>query len=80
MDLYRVFHAGADTKKPFPTQYVNTFLTSAYKDFEKLQNKGRYSEFQENIKDLTQKGYSNLDDLQKRLRWAEDVLTIRARM
>jgi len=80
MDLYRVFHASADLNKPFPTQYVNTFLNNAYQDFEKLKNIGRYGEFQKQIKQLTQKSYSFLEDPRERLRWSEDVLTIRARM
>lgn len=79
MDLFRVVTAAGDTDKELPKQSVIEFMEHANKDFEKTEltdrEKGLKQELQQLLSQLPQ-----IKDPFSRLRWAEDVMTIRCRL
>lgn len=77
MDLYRVVTATGDTSKDIPYDSVKTFLDHADKDFDKIELAQHEKDLRIRLKQLT-KRINELRDDKDRLRWAEDVLTIRS--
>lgn len=80
MDLFRVVTAAGDINKELPKQSVIEFMEHANKDFEKAEltdrEKGLKQELQQLLKQLPQVS----KDPFSRLRWTEDVMTIRCRL
>lgn len=76
MDLFRVVTATGDISKEIPVDSVKTFLDHADKDFGKIELEEREIGLRGKLRELREKLYL-LEDPHKRIRWAEDVLTIR---
>jgi len=79
MDLHRVINAAGNITKPIPTKSVNEFLNHAYRDFEKIQLDSKEAELKKELLQLT-KSLKNVDDPLSRLRWVEDIMTLRCRI
>lgn len=80
MDLHRVVTAVGDITKEIPTDSVKIFLEHAYNDFAKIEIlDDREQSLKDSLNLLTNK-LDSLQDPHKRLRWTEDILTIRCRL
>jgi len=79
MDLLRVVTAVANLNNPIPQESVNDFLTHAIKDFDKTPLDEKDEMFKKQLITLRDR-LTSINDPHKRLRWAEDVLTIRCRI
>ncbi len=79
MDLYRVVTASGDITRDLPLKSIEEFLNHADKDFEKINLTPRENILRKELKKL-RKYLKKLKDLKSRLRWTEDVLTIRCRL
>lgn len=76
MDLYRVVTASGDISKNMPKESVIEFMKHADKDFDKIELEEREKTLRKKLQNLL----LNIDvtkDPQERLKWAEDVLTLR---
>jgi hypothetical protein len=77
MDLYRVVTATGDLTKEIPQESVETFLSHADKDFNKVSSlTPQEKEIRNRLKTLAN-NLAGLTDPKARLRWTEDVLTAR---
>ena len=79
MDLHRIVAATGNLKKEIPYHSVAEFLKHADKEFDKITLSKKEKELRQNLKSLTNQ-LNNLQDPHKRLRWTEDVMTIRCRL
>ena len=79
MDLYRVVTASGNIDKELPKQSVIEFMKHADKDFEKTKLTKREQMLREQLKNLLNK-LPNIKNSNSRLKWAEDILTIRCRL
>lgn len=79
MDLYRVVTAAGDIRKELPEQSVIEFMEHANKDFEKAELTDREKGLQQELQNLLNQ-LSQIKDPLARLRWTEDVMTIRCRL
>lgn len=80
MDLHRVVTAVGDITKEIPTDSVKIFLEHAYSDFAKIETLDDREQSLKNSLNLLTNKLESLQDPHKRLRWAEDILTIRCRL
>lgn len=79
MDLYRVVTAVGDTNKELPQQSVIEFMEHANKDFEKIKLSDREKKLKQELKQLLDQ-LPQIKDSSSRLRWAENILTVRCRL
>jgi hypothetical protein len=79
MDLHRVVTAAGDVSKELPKESVSEFMTHAVNDFDKAKLTIREKKLRDQLKILL-KLLPALKDPHKRLRWTEDVLTVRCRL
>lgn len=79
MDLHRVVTATGDLSKELPKQSVLEFLEHAHRDFDKIDLSDHERSLQIELQDLTLK-VDKLYDPLARLRWVEDIMTIRCRL
>ncbi len=77
MDLYRVVTATGDISKDIPYDSVKTFLEHADKDFDKIELVKHEKDLRIKLKQLTKRIHELQTD-KDRLRWTEDVLTVRS--
>ena len=80
MDLYRVVTAAGDITKEMPTKSIQEFINHATADFEKLELNEKESNLKNELLLLTTSINSCQNDPHKRLKWAEQILTIRCRL
>ncbi len=79
MDLFRVVTAAGDLSQTLPYAHIKDFLDHANKDFDKTT----LTPYEQKLRDklLTKISVLNfLQDPLKRLRWTEDILTIRSQL
>lgn len=76
MDLFRVVTATGDLTKEIPMESVRIFLKHADKDFEKIKLNKQEKNLRKRLKSLTN-SLNKLEDPKNRLRWTEDVMTVR---
>lgn len=79
MDLHRVVTAAGDVNKQLPKQSVIEFMEHADKDFGKTDLTQREQTLREQFRGLL-KDLPSVKDNISRLRWTEDVMTIRCRL
>lgn len=79
MDLHRVFTAAANLENALPRESILTFIDHADKDFEKIILSSREVALRKELQKLRDK-ILELQDVHDRLRWADDVLTLRCRL
>lgn len=81
MDLFRVVNAAGNIKQKFPVASVKEFLTHADRDFEKIETSPREKKLRREMLLLTKGINQNVtDDPHSRLRWVEDIMTVRCRL
>ena len=80
MDLYRVVTAVGDITRMISPESVNEFMQHAERDFNKMELTTHEKQLRNELKTLTKSLVDNLQDPHKRLRWTEDILTIRSRL
>jgi hypothetical protein len=79
MDLYRVVTATGDINKELPKQSVVEFMKHADKDFEKIELTPKEQTLRHQLQSLLVQ-LSGIKDPFSRLRWTEDIMTIRCRL
>lgn len=79
MDLYRVVTAAGDIRNKLPIRLVSEFIAHADKDFDKTELNEKEKSLRKILKDLSQQ-LSSIKDDKARLKWTEDVMTIRCRL
>lgn len=79
MDLHRVVTAAGNISKELPKQSIIEFMDHANKDFEKTELTQREKALKEKLLYLLNQ-LDNINDPLTRLRWTEDVMTIRCRL
>lgn len=79
MDLHRVVTAVGDTNKNVPQQSVIEFMKHADKDFEKIELNEKELLLRQQLLSLLNH-MPDFTDNPAKLKWAEDVLTIRCRL
>lgn len=79
MDLHRIVNAVGDITKEIPEKSVVEFMEHAEKDFKKINLTVREQTLREQLQRLLGQLTSIKDPLM-RLRWTEDVLTVRCRL
>ena len=79
MDLYRVVTASGNINKILPKQSIVEFIEHANQDFGKIELTERETTLRQQLKDLL-KQLADIKDPFTRLRWTEDILTIRCRL
>ena len=79
MDLHRVVTASGDIRKEIPKESVKEFLNHAKIDFEKMSLTKREHSIKRKFEELIKK-FDVISDPHERLRWTEDILTIRCRL
>lgn len=83
MDLHRVVTGAGDITKDLPQKSVQEFLDHAIKDFEKIKLEQRELALKKELEEkrnILLQSQDMLTDLHTRLRWTEDILTIRNRL
>jgi hypothetical protein len=76
MDLFRVITATGDITKEIPRELVETFLKHADKDFAKIELSAHENELRNKLRSLMDE-FSEITQPKARLRWTEDVMTLR---
>lgn len=79
MDLHRVVTVAGNINGRLSTEGILEFMTHADRDFAKIKLNKREKLLREQLNDLS-KSLLTIKDPLSRLRWAEDVLTIRCRI
>lgn len=79
MDLFRVVTAAGNLNNELPKESILEFMTHADKDFEKTELNDKEKELKQELQILGQR-LSQINDPASRLRWADDVLTVRCRL
>lgn len=79
MDLFRVVTAVGNLNNPIPQESVNEFLTHAINDFDKTVLSEKDKTYKAQLQSLRDR-LTLINDPHVRLRWVEDVLTIRCRI
>lgn len=79
MDLYRVVTAAGDTTKELPKEEIKEFLDHADEDFEKIEPTERENVLRKYLHKFSKELY-NLQDPHKRLRWTENIMTVRCKL
>lgn len=79
MDLFRVVTAAGDITKELPKTSISEFMTHAINDFNKVELTPREVELKNQLQ-LLHADLSKISDPFSRLRWTEDVLTVRCRI
>lgn len=79
MDLYRVVTATGDITKEIPRQSVLEFLDHANRIFNKIELDEREEDIKTRLIELSEE-VDSLKDPHERLRWAENILTLRCRI
>lgn len=79
MDLLRLVTAVGNIQNPVPHKSVQEFLTHAINDFDKTELNEKELALKNQLLDLNTR-LPEVKDQSTRLRWAEDVLTIRCRL
>lgn len=83
MDLHRVVTGAGDINKELPRESVEAFLDHALTDFEKIELNKKENQLKKELeekRDILLKSQNEIADPHLRLRWTEDVLTIRNRL
>jgi uncharacterized protein YjfI (DUF2170 family) len=76
MDLYRVFHMGAQVLLPFDAGLSNTFLGHALQTFPKLSSNSERTDVMTRINTLSSQAVAVSQNVHERLRWSERVMTL----
>jgi hypothetical protein len=79
MDLFRIVTAAGNLNNPIPLESINAFMTHAIADFSKTPLTEADTNFKGQLESL-KNSLNLITDPHTRLRWAEDVLTIRCRL
>ena len=79
MDLFRVVTAAGDTRNVLPKDSITEFLEHANKDFDRVELNDDEKELKLELGNLIDK-FSLINDATSRLRWAENILTLRCRL
>lgn len=79
MDLYRVVTAVGNLNTEIPLKSANEFITHAINDFNKTKLTEKELKMKTQLESL-KTSLSLITDPHTRLRWTEDVLTIRCRL
>ena len=79
MDFHRVVTAAGDVNKKLPKQSIIEFMKHADKDFENIKLTQREQALRQHLQSLL-KQLPDIKDPLSRLRWTEDVMTIRCRL
>lgn len=79
MDLHRVITAGGNINNELPKQSIIEFMKHADKDFKKIDLTTTEKELRKELQKLL-KQLNNIKDPLSRLRWIENVMTIRCRL
>jgi len=79
MDLYRVVTAAGDINKELPKQSIIEFMEHADKDFEKTELNDKEKQLKQELQHLLNQ-LPQIKDPLSRLRWTEDVMTVRCRL
>lgn len=79
MDLYRVVTAAGNINKELPKLSVIEFMEHANKDFNKTELSDSEKKLKQELQQLLHQ-LPKIKDPLSRLRWAEDVMTIRCRL
>lgn len=79
MDLHRVVTAAGDITKELPYESIKDFMQHADKDFDKTDLDERETNLREELRVLFEQ-LNSLQDPHKRLRWTENVMTVRCRL
>ncbi len=79
MDLHRVVTASGDITKELPKQSILEFIKHADKDFGKTELTPKEKLLRHQLQKLL-KQLDLIKDPHSRLRWTEDVMTIRCRL
>ena len=80
MDLHRVINATGDITKALPTQSIEEFLDHADRDFGKLDPTAQDSDLRSLLRSHRKNLVNSTSDPHKRLRWTEEIMTIRNRL
>lgn len=80
MDLYRVATAAGNITQKFPLASVKEFLLHIDKDFKKIKPSRHETNLINEVTMLTKNIKEHTKDPNKRLKWAEKVLTVRCRL
>jgi len=80
MDLYRVAVAAGNITQKFPVESVKEFLLHIDKDFKKIIPTKHEKNLINEVRKLTKNIREHTKDPDKRLKWAEKVLTVRCRL
>ena len=80
MDLYRLVTAAGDLNNNISTESLLEFLNHAELDFNKIELNERENELKNELLVLKKEVHNCLENPTKRLRWTEDILTIRCRL
>ena len=79
MDLFRVITASGDITKEPAIESIKTFLNHATNDFNKTNLDEREESIKKDLEALATKT-EQLSDPHKRLRWTENIMTLRCRL
>jgi len=79
MDLFRVVTAVGNLNNPIPLESTKEFITHAIEDFNKTPLTEADRKFKSHLESL-KNSLGLINDPHTRLRWTEDVLTIRCRL
>ncbi|MFA5776225.1 MAG: hypothetical protein WC988_01580 [Patescibacteria group bacterium] len=79
MDLHRVVTAAGNINNELPQKSVIEFIEHANRDFEKTELTIKEKVLKEELQQLLAK-LPHIKDSLSRLRWIEDIMTIRCRL
>lgn len=77
MDLHRVIYMGGNLKEPFLNETAKTFLTHALSDLQKIKRTPSQLYVEQKIKETLVKLDSFVPLTHERLRWTENIMTLR---
>ncbi|PJE63801.1 hypothetical protein COU89_01345 [Candidatus Roizmanbacteria bacterium CG10_big_fil_rev_8_21_14_0_10_45_7] len=80
MDLYRIITATGDIQKEVALESVQEFFHHALNDFNKIELSDNERVLRDSVNHLMHAIKQNIQDPYKRLRWVEEVMTVRCRL
>ena len=80
MDLYRVVVATGDIRKKIPVESVQEFMQHALLEFNKIQLTHHEKDLKNELQNLSNPIEQILNKSEARLKWTENILTIRCRL
>ncbi|MCR4326383.1 MAG: hypothetical protein NUV52_01880 [Candidatus Roizmanbacteria bacterium] len=80
MDLYRIITAAGDIQKEIALESVQEFFDHALTSFNKIELSDREKALRDGMGHLMNSIEESTRDPHKRLRWVEDVMTVRCRL